>query len=71
WDKGMRGMRIAEGAENQSSNATFHQLNVGQGSPFQADQRILSQTALGHLRQKDMRRARKAGRPADQSNHDT
>ncbi|KAH9292642.1 hypothetical protein KI387_042172, partial [Taxus chinensis] len=56
--KWTRGTRIAEGAESQSNNATCHRPNEGQGSPFQADRRILAQTALGHPGQKTMREER-------------
>ncbi|KAH9316750.1 hypothetical protein KI387_043988 [Taxus chinensis] len=66
----MCGTRIAEGAESQSSNTMCHRPNEGQGSPFRVDREFFSQT-VWDIRDMKTRRARKAGRPADQSNHDT
>ncbi|KAH9287619.1 hypothetical protein KI387_031736, partial [Taxus chinensis] len=70
WDKGTRGTQIAEGAESQSSNATCHwkkrdeEAHFGRIGSFCPKQFGTSGTNVREGRER-------AGRPADQSNHDT
>ncbi|KAH9312416.1 hypothetical protein KI387_027451, partial [Taxus chinensis] len=66
WDilaAGTRGMRIAEKAESQSDCGHVSSADKGQGSPFRADRRFLSQTALGHPGQKDAKGAKEPAGP--------
>ncbi|KAH9300579.1 hypothetical protein KI387_012162, partial [Taxus chinensis] len=60
---GQKGQRDAWDADNRKSREPIRLRHVssadkGRGSPFQADRRILSQTALGHPGQKDAKGAK-------------